>query len=110
MNLFSELYSAVGEILILDFVIVRLLYDGKKGKISKLFLAQVISIDEANVSAKFLRHMAQRNSFHFPQIDDIMTVKREDIVFVLTKNGVSHRRGYYTIHDRSTAVSVLLSE
>ena len=91
-------------------MIIRLLYDSKKEKILKYFLAQVISIDEANVSAKFLRRTAQRNSFHFPQIDDIMTVKKEDIVFVLTKEGVSQRRGYYTIHDRGTAVNVLLSK
>lgn len=102
---------AVGEISPDNFVIVRLLYKGKKNEIFKYFLAKVISLDGAEtVKVKFLRRDGCKNSFHFPNVDDVMDLERHRIIFVHSKTGISSRRGYYTIQDKGAAVNLLLTE
>jgi hypothetical protein len=76
----------------------------------KYFVSQIdedVNVDAQTIQCKFMRRVTNRNSFHFPQIDDRSPVKRAQILHVL--QNYEYRRGYLTIHDKTMAVRLLLN-
>ena len=108
---FSDLLL-VREIQPNDFVVISLLYDQrrKSAQVQKYFLAHVIEADNLLVKVKFLRRVQNRSTFYFPAIEDIMDIKKENVILVFKTSELTHRRGYYSIVAKGKCVNLLLRQ
>lgn len=72
-------------------------------------MAKLEAVDSEEVTCLFMRRVPNRPSFHFPQIEDRMTIEKAKIVFIV-KHYV-YRRGYLNlnVNENSKELTLLLN-
>ncbi len=87
-----------GEVNMDNFITVKLPYEGRqKIQTTKYFIAKVVEIVDDGFSCSFMRQIEKRNSFHFPNIEDIWKIKKDNIITILGEADFQFRRGYLSL-------------